>query len=224
MKILMISGYKGSGKDEAAKYLMYKDFKKVSFAGPLKDMVAKEYGLDRFIFDDQEYKETALPDYPVISENIFSRDLHKKFLSEFRTKSGKVPTQIYYEDDKLKLKSLMSDGLVTLKEQVYWTPRALLILHGTIARSVNPLHWVEKAVNTKGYPGIVISDWRLKSEYDAVAKIVGKENITTIRINRYESNSVQETERNLDNFNFDYVIENKGTLNDFYNKLAQIKL
>lgn len=158
MKVMMISGYKGSGKDEAAKYFMYKDFKRVSFAGPLKDMVAKEYGLDRAIFDDQEYKEVALPDYPVISENIFSRDLHKKLLSEFRTKSGKVATQTYYEDNNLKLKSVMSDGLVTLKEQLYWTPRALLILHGTIARSVNPLHWVEKAVNKNSNSRVVISD------------------------------------------------------------------
>lgn len=221
MKVLMISGYKGSGKDAVADLLQKNaDYKKVSLATALKDMVSREYGLDRFIFDDQEYKEVALPDYPVVTEDFFSRDIHKKLLTEFKTKSGKIPQTVYYEDNKLKIKTLMSDGLITIKEQVYWTPRALLILHGSIGRSVNPSHWVEKAL--QGSNKVVIADWRYVSEYDAVVKIVGKENVQTMRLNRYESDSVQESERNLDFFKFDSIVDNKGTLQELFETISGV--
>ena len=222
MKILLISGYKGSGKDEASQYFLHKDFEKVSFATELKKQVAIEYNLPLFTFEESIWKERFLLDYPVVSEDNFSKEIHKLLKSEFRTKSSKQAEFIEYVGSSLKMRTTMSDGLVTFKEQLYWTPRALMILHGSIGRSVDSNHWVKKALEGKS-GNIVVSDWRYKSEYDTIVKIYGRESVKTIRIDRFETvNTNHDSERNLDNFEFDHLFENKGTLQDLYQKLGEI--
>ena len=53
-KVLLISGYKRSGKDTVANYLIdTKNFSKVSFAASLKDLTANEFNIERNILDDQ---------------------------------------------------------------------------------------------------------------------------------------------------------------------------
>jgi len=224
MKVLMISGYKGSGKDEAASYFLYKGYKKVSFAKNLKDIVANEYDVPREFFEDQEFKEQALREYPVLSEDKFSKTIHKMLISEFRTLDNRSSENTEYYGNALKMKTIMSDGLISIREQLYWTPRALLILYGSTGRTVDVDHWVKSALNVNS-DLVVVSDWRFESEYNSVVRQVGKENVMTIRINRIDNiNTDQESERNLDNFEFDYVVDNRGTLPEFYNRLAQIKV
>jgi len=62
MKIILLSGWAGSGKDTVADYLVAKHgFKKFAFANPLKDLAAKLYTFPRELADSQEGKRELWP-------------------------------------------------------------------------------------------------------------------------------------------------------------------
>jgi hypothetical protein len=65
----------------------------------------------------------------------------------------------------------------------------------------------------------VISDARYKNEINSL-KATGA-NVITLRINRFDTSpSNDPSERDLDNFEFDSVISNRGTLDDLYLAVA----
>lgn len=65
MSVILLSGYKRSGKDTIAEYLTEKHgYTQFSLASPLKDMVRKKYGLLKIHVDHQAYKEKELDKYP----------------------------------------------------------------------------------------------------------------------------------------------------------------
>ena len=59
MKVFALSGFKFSGKDTTADYMVEKyGAVKHSFADPLKTMVSTTYGIPRNYLDDTDKKET----------------------------------------------------------------------------------------------------------------------------------------------------------------------
>ncbi len=59
--VIGIMGRAGAGKDVTADYLVeHHGFAKFGFSWPLKDLVAREFGLERERMDELEYKETPL--------------------------------------------------------------------------------------------------------------------------------------------------------------------
>lgn len=107
--------------------------------------------------------------------------------------------------------------------------RALLQKIGTtIMRGFNQDYWARivaefLAATINEFDYVLIPDWRFKNEYEVVSSY--NKNVSTIRINRYDKDNnlyinpsltpeqaahISETE--LDNFSFDYVIDNKGDL------------
>lgn len=115
--------------------------------------------------------------------------------------------------------------------------RALLQLIGTtIMRSRYPTYWAEivakfiDAVDEiNQFQAVLIPDWRFINEYETVYDYAKKLNqeVITIRINRYnkdgslyinpqmnEQQASHISECELDNFAFNWIIENKGTLED----------
>lgn len=73
------------------------------------------------------------------------------------------------------------------------------------------------------YPNWIITDMRFPNEFDAIKSRGG----ITIRVNRIRyisthSEGEHESERALDNHNFDYVIDNNGSMSDLILKVREI--
>ncbi len=212
--IVAISGWKGSGKDAAANHLMEKHgFKRLGFADPLKDSVAAEYGIARQYLDDQSKKEQPILSRPVYCKDSFSAHINTFLFREFVDINGKHPSA--YE--------ILSDGRmygVTAGHPVplYHCPRSLAILEGSSRRSVDPNFWVSKAVSkTEDGAAYVISDLRYLSEIEALQNsLTGEDRLVTVRVNRFKSTESKDpSERDLDNHQFSYTINNNGSLSDF---------
>lgn len=123
--------------------------------------------------------------------------------------------------------------------------RALLQMIGTtIMRSRYPTYWAEiiakfiDAVEELNHFQIaLIPDWRFLNEYETVYDYAKKLNqeVITIRINRYNTDNSQYinpqmneqqathiSECELDSFVFNWIIENKGTLEDLKNSISSM--
>lgn len=191
--VIALSGWKGSGKDTSADYLVNEyGFIKKSFAAPLKDMVANLYNVPREDLDSPTKKEMPLVNLPVITTDRFTQTIHTLLQSE------------------------LSSG--------YWTPRALCILEGSIKRSVHANYWIRSvATDIINNPenSYVISDMRYCSEADTLKILIPQ--LITVRVNRFETiTTTDPSERDLDNYKFDYTIENQGVRELLYDTLDAI--
>lgn len=193
MFVLALSGWKGSGKDMVGDYLIGNHgFTRVSFADPLKEMVAEEYNIPLSYMYDPAFKERPLLQYPVKSTDSFIDGIHHLLVDEFRTAEG--------------------DNFAKIGEELFWTPRALAIFKGSGNRAVTTTYWTDRAIHNIRKHGdssrIVITDLRFQTEVNALKEAFGMD-ITFARINRFDTvNSNDPSERDLDKFNFDYTIEN----------------
>jgi len=221
MIVIGVSGWKGSGKDTMADYLI-KDYgyKRLAFADVLKRMTAEQYNFNLKMCHDTALKEQPLIQYPVETKDNFSAMIHKFMIKEFRSKDGRVPV------------SILNDGQGFFAEgerysPIYWTPRALLILEGSIKRSVNTEYWVQNVVNyiqnnSDRHSKYIITDLRYKSEVGQLDHAFHNKFITC-RIKRdSDSPSNDPSERDLDDFPMDYVLSNYGSLEDFYENVDDV--
>ena len=238
--IIALSGFKGSGKDELASYLVKKyGFTRTSFADPLKDSVAEEYGIDRLSLDDPKRKESPILDLPIDPQDKFTKMVTESMFKEFRSKDGFQPTAYTYKNDKFYgvFSVLMATGEVyePSKHQgrdvmsgyleVYHTPRSLAILKGSTNRVVASNFWVQKAISKINFSSSnlhVISDFRYRSEGAQLVKVFGKD-VTFVRINRFkDSPSSDPSERDLDEYLFDHHIDNTKELSYAHLQLEDI--
>lgn len=212
--ILLLNGYRGSGKDEAAAYLVDKyGFERKAFADPLKEITAEAYDIPLSWMHDRILKESALAKYPVMAADAFSHYLNSFMKGEYRTLDGDQVSDTYWSSDGKLLD-------IYTQKPLYHTVRSLCILKGSVNRSVDPNYWVSRTVShlfeDKNY---VIPDLRYKSEVKAVKDVYpGK--IMTVRINRFGgTTSTDASERDMDNFEFDCTIDNLGTLEEYINNV-----
>ena len=113
------------------------------------------------------------------------------------------------------------------------TLREILQMVGTeFGRTLHPSIWVNSlmreyfcvqadlAPNGIDCPNWIITDMRFLNEMEAVKKRGG----ITIRVNRNleESKDQHESETELDNAEFDYVINNDGTIEELIEKVREI--
>lgn len=115
------------------------------------------------------------------------------------------------------------------------TIRELLISYAKTKRNKNDDIFVEYTLNEiklldsyktkRGEPlsDIVISDLRYNNEIEFLKKRF--KNCITIRINRHNKSPVDDiSEHQLDSFNFDYIIENKGTKKDLFKAFTELQI
>lgn len=195
--IIALSGWKQSGKDSSADYIIKNyGFHKISLAGALKHNTSVEYGIPPEYFHDNELKESQIKQMPASEEAV---ELYKDLL--------------YLDTDN----------------NYYWTPRALLIHEGRSKRLVDKDYWVRAlftsifAADQAGQELFVLSDLRFPSEVEAFKKYYPEYDFIIIRVDRFDSPpNNDDTERSLDNYNFDYVLKNKGDINELAKNLNVI--
>lgn len=232
--IICLSGWKQSGKDTVAQYLVdnYSAIR-VALADPLKDSVAKEYNIPRSWLDDLNFKEKPLLDMPVDPKDAFTKMIAEFMVKEFVREDGTKPDKSFYQDGKFYGGFTKTSGKsgkngtfsmsITEGYPLYWTPRALAILRGSTNRAVNPNFWTEKAFSSiMSKQTFVITDVRYKSEVEQFAKKFPHEAVF-VRVNRHkESPSNDPSERDLDSYEFDHHIDNTGSLSATHRQIEDI--
>ena len=219
MKVIALSGWKGSGKDALAEYLVKEHgYIRVAFADALKRQVAVDHKLPIDFFHNPKLKESPLLDYPVQPYDTLGHMIAKIHYREFRTKDGHPPMD-FYEDPSGAFLGVMGRHC----EPLYWTPRAMLIVEGNTKRAINKDYWIQKTIDKMfGETKIVISDVRFQEEAAALTQSCGKY-LQLVRINRDEVSESQDiSENDLNNYKFHVIIENKGTLEELYEKAEKL--
>jgi hypothetical protein len=211
--LVAISGWKRSGKDTVAEHLIKtRGAKRLGFADPLKEMVSSIFGLTREYIDDPKTKEAPLLHMPVLTKDRFSANANDFLFGEFRFKDGSSPVGKALPKPWSNLSQV--EAINKWNGQLYWTPRALCIMIGSSMRSIDPNFWVDKALSQiKDDQLYVISDVRYKSEMETLKEKIP--NLLSLRIIRFENCESQDpSERDLDDYKFDYFVRNNSTVDD----------
>lgn len=219
--IIVISGLKNSGKDTVAdmlqyclsvpepfrKYWMYRHYRyafnstyeKVAFADSLKDTLSVLFGIPVEKFYERDFKEhfyikgLEITDTPdnILDEDSFIKMLNKKDFSFLKTH--------------------------------FITIRQLLQCFGTeIVRGLfGNAFWAERAMKHT-FDKMIITDLRFKVELEAVRKRNGLVlYIDNPNCTPEQHTSESEVLEMKDNHDFDFIIENNGTLEDLFNKIVK---
>lgn len=165
-------------------------------AGSGKDTLAN------YLIDKYSYTRYAFADY-----------LKKKVSYKYNIPIDKLHTQ------EGKRSNIEINGSV-------YKLRDLLIKEALDKRMDNENYWVNIVLkeiknNDIRQNNIVISDFRYPNEYYTLNRYFS--NITTINIIREISENIDDkSETSLDNFLFDYIIENNDTIENLYNHFDNI--
>lgn len=222
MKVIAFSGWKKSGKDTAAEFLIKEHGAfRSSFADPLKNMAAAEYDVPLENFFVPELKEKALLQYPVRITDNFIRGVCELLKDEFRTESGDKATHQAFANPESNSGDLVCGDT---GRPLYWTARALAIFKGSGNRSVDGFYWnnrTAKEIKASGAELVVITDLRFKTEVEFLRKTYGKD-LLVVRVSRFATvDSNDPSERDLDNYpGFDAIITNHGTIEELYERVS----
>jgi hypothetical protein len=200
--LIGISGKIGSGKDTVAAIIqeLYPQYEVKKFAGKLKDIASILTGIPVEKFEDQEFKKT---------------DLGKEW-------SYVYPDQ-YYDDGE----SVMVCMSVRQLLQKLGTDALRDNLHENVWVNALMADYVEKPVNVlegEGYrledtlPNWIITDTRFPNE----AKIIEEKDGILLRVERSTCNlGTHPSETALDDFPFEHVIFNNGSMDDLRNEVKK---
>ena len=139
-RVIGLAGGKGSGKDSVADYLVDKyDFHKISYAGPVKEILAMTFGVPLEWFYDQEEKESP-------KKELFGHT-PRYLMQTFGTDWGRdmVNPSIWVSIAKEKARKLHKEG----KDVV-----------------ISDVRYIEEAEVVSELGGLV---WRIRRQQDAVA-------------------------------------------------------
>ena len=228
--LIGISGKIGSGKDTLGSILQdYSDddYQIKKFADTIKNTVCMWIGCTRAQLEDQKFKETELGE-EWTKYRIITKGLPNYYVSTLEEAEANVR-----HSNQRYVKVMM-------------TPRLMLQLLGTEAgrEIMHPNIWVNSlfadyVCNDCGkqvcsideedtgqmihysYPNWIVTDVRFPNEAKAIKDRGG----IVIRINRplYRLNEQHASETALDNYEFDHVIENDGSLDELITKIKLIK-
>jgi hypothetical protein len=237
--LIAINGYKSSGKDTVGsiiQYLIWKNkvelgylplanytldnfktsgdnlsgWKIKKFANKLKDIVCILLSCTREQLEDHDFKEKELgKEWWLYTDGITSVPYiggNKKILDNYNTRILKLTP-------RLILQQLGTEGM---RDAVH--PN--IHVNGLFA-DLEREKLYEKLEQKESfiYPNIIITDMRFDNEYQAVKSRNG----ITIRVNKnLDNKDFHQSEIELDNHTFDYVIDNNGTIEDLIKQVREI--
>ncbi len=207
----------------------------VKFAEKLKQVASLLTGIPREKFEDQEFKKTFMsPEWnylgPSISHpgGLSTSDIVEKQMTvrEFLQKLGTDAIR-----DGLHQNTWVNATFADYVKDTGWSYPVKSIAPGTFEVLERPIEY------EADYPDWIITDCRFPNEAQAVKERGG----VVIRVNRYiplemyhtgvnggyvsnPDNSIMRhaSETSLDNWDFDYVIENDGTKDDLILKVKKM--
>lgn len=189
-RVMALSGWKRSGKDTCANYLheVY-GYIPMSFAKKLKDIVSVTYNIPRAHLDDQDKKEMPLYNYPVITTDTFTAQIHKQLESELR--------HGYWTPRAL---CILEGSIKRAVYPNYWVRE--------IAQEI---------INNPG-KSYVITDMRYTSEADTLRALLPAIKLIRVqRHDNIETQD--PSERDLDKYPFDVRLDNTGSMLSLQNSL-----
>jgi len=239
--LIGISGKMGSGKDTVGKMLQYlssrtlerkSDYQIKKFADKLKDMVCLLIGCTREQLEDREFKE--------------------KELGEEWNKLDKIALLAYNKDNPLCHEKGYLHNTMTVRKllQLLGTEAGREIIHPNIW--VNALFadyksgYVEQGVGwvetEDDYPNWIITDVRFPNEAKAIKdrggivirinRLSEEQKIASIKARANRPNDAIElalkekhpSETALDDYEFDHVIDNNGSIEELLEKVNKLNL
>lgn len=233
--IIGINGKMGHGKDTVGEIIKTIDSKNSweikKFAAKLKEIAHLLTGIPKEKFEDQDFKSAFLPE--VWNKHaLVSIDSRKNPPEKIIQDMGSTIAEITLSKRKFervtRLKGL--EGFV--KTEIIQHPfsvREFLQLLGTecVRNTLHKNAWVNALIadyvkKDDKYPNWIVTDVRFPNEA-AVIKNAGG---IVIRVVRNTNNDVPNhvSESSLDNYTFDYVIENYGSIEDLHYKVKQFLL
>jgi hypothetical protein len=192
--LIGISGKKGAGKDEAFKIIeeYMANVHNHKFAYHLKKIVSMLTGIEMYKMEDDWCKNNLVINMKTFKVGIVEdvKKIQNAFIVDVPLKDGYSPSSNVWLTLRCMLQDLGTEGL----------------------RSRYPNVWVASLLNKYDEDqNWVITDVRFPNEADAVREHGG----VLIRINRdLENTSDHTSETALDDYGFDLVIDNNGTLEE----------
>lgn len=229
--IIAIAGKMGSGKDTGANHLVKNyGFKRMAFADNLKYMCINAFGLSYEQCFDEElkiqpfgYEEThffffkTFKPYSIV---LTSKRLHS-IIDWAETINGfEVTTE-------------MRDSIYRLAGKEFSSPRHILQFVGTeICRNIIDEDYhakvLHKNISSSGIKNVVISDCRFPNERNKIKEWAGFTSIVLGRETTKNTDSAAKSHASENSLGapeeYDFVIYNDSTLEDFYEKIDVIML
>lgn len=206
--IVGITGFIGSGKDTAANYLItFKGFRKMSYAEPLKDAVAAIFGWDRDLLEgatkySREWREQVDPWW---SKRLGIQHLTPRWvLQHWGTEVGRraFHDEIWIASVENKLRSI-KDHIVISDCRFPNEVEAIKKAGGITLR-------VERGEKPIWYDAAVIYNKGINHpEYKSARAML-------------DSMNVHASEYSSVGLNYDYIVDNNGSIDDLHNRIESI--
>ncbi len=222
-KLVAISGRKGSGKTTVANAFAsrFDKFHSLDDYNATENMAFKLYSCKCFNFADS--LKVFCRDYLNIDEKLWlgEESLKDTLVSHILWENMPHHSDLVYDNNK---------EVMVAKMQKYYGPmsvRQILQQMGTeVGRRIWPDIWLNACFKSieRENPGIaVIGDCRFRSEADAVKARGG----IVVRLTRKVKEDTHSSETDLDNYNFDVVVDNaklskEETIAEFNQKVLEL--
>lgn len=215
---------------------LYAPFEIKKWAGKVKEAASLITGIPAYKFEDQKFKEKELGQ-EWIGWAVFIKDYEYPELGDIQMTTTVYDEKVAYIELTEIINSLNSRGKSKSVDayvgEVKMTVRDFLqrLATDAVRKGLHPNTWVNALMSdyskqynpaTKSHdlPDWVITDTRFGNEVEAIRKKKG----FIIRVSRkgYRPVNKHESETAIDNFVFDYRIENNGDMNELISQTYDI--